>query len=123
MTILGPHHLSSVERWTMILAALVILAAIVATPRGTAFGATLGAGLMVVNAYALRRIGHRVFRTLARPGIAVLLLNVKMAVLFGLVFVCVRYLNADAVGFLIGISVFPVAVVIAAVRASELRHG
>lgn len=100
----------------MILAAVVIAASAVALPRATAFGVTLGAGLMVANAYAIRRIGARVVRTFTRPGLAILLLNLKMLALIGLVFLVIRYLHVDAIGFIIGISVFPVAVVIAAVR-------
>ncbi len=100
----------------MILAALVLAAAFVAASRRFAFGAALGAALMVGNAYAMRRIGQRVLRTFARPGIAILLLNLKMLILIALVLVVVRYLPVDAIGFLVGISVFPVAVVIAAVR-------
>jgi hypothetical protein len=113
---LDARHLNAVERWTMILAALAIVAAAVAASRRVAFGVTLGAALMVGNAYAMRRIGQRVLRSFARPGIAILLLNLKMLVLIALVLVVVRYLPVDAIGFLIGISVFPVAVVIAAVR-------
>jgi hypothetical protein len=112
----NPKHLLAVERWTMILAALAIVASAVALPRATAFGVTLGAGLMVVNAYAIRRIGTRVLRTFSRPGIAILLLNLKMLALIALVYLAIRFLHVDAIGFIIGISVFPVAVVIAAVR-------
>jgi len=101
----------------MILAALVIAASAVAAPRRVAFGVALGAALMVANAWAMRRIGQRVLRSGARPGFAILLLNLKMLLLIALTFVVVRWLPVDAVGFLVGISVFPVAVVVAAVRA------
>ncbi|MSP59404.1 MAG: hypothetical protein EXR72_03505 [Myxococcales bacterium] len=109
-------HLNAVERWTMILAALAIAAAAAATSRSTAFGVTVGAGLMVANAMVLRRVGQRVLRSLKRPGIAVLLLNLKMAVLIGLVLLIIKYLHVDTLGFLIGVSVFPLAVLVAAIQ-------
>jgi hypothetical protein len=108
------RHLITVEKWTCALAAAVILVAILALGRRAAFGVTLGAGLMVLNAYALRRIGQRVIRTFKRPGRALLLLNVKMAVLLAVVYLVVRYLPVDPIAFLVGISIFPVAIVIAA---------
>jgi hypothetical protein len=107
-------HLIAVEKWTCGLAAAMVLVAMLLLGRRAAFGVSLGAGLMALNAYALRRIGQRVIRTFKRPGRAILLLNVKMAVLLALVYVVVRYLPVDPIAFIVGISVFPVAIVIAA---------
>jgi hypothetical protein len=99
----------------MILAALVIAAAMVAAPRAMAFAVTVGAGLMVGNALALRRIGARVLAS-SSPGFAILLLNLKMFVLIALIYVGVHLLHLDAIGLIIGVSVFPVAIVAAALR-------
>jgi hypothetical protein len=100
----------------MILAAIVIAGATILASRPVAFGATLGAGLMVVNALAMRRIGQRVLSA-SRPGAAVILLNLKLLALIALVYVCITVLHLSTLGFLLGISVFPAAIVIAALRA------
>jgi hypothetical protein len=109
-------HLVSVERWTCAIAAIVIASAILVLGRAAAFGVCLGAALMVLNAWTLRRIAERAFRNFKRPSAAILLFNLKMAALVGLVFVAIRYLHVDPISFVIGISVFPVAVVAAAIQ-------
>src|SRR4030095_4462517 len=109
-------HLIAVERWTLALAAIVVGVGLIFLGRHAAFGVTLGAGLMVLNAVVLRRIGARAFRTFKRPGAAILLFNLKMAVLLALVFVILRFLHVDPVAFVVGISVFPVAIMIVALK-------
>ena len=118
MNALEPQHLHVVERFALIFAAALIAAGFVFAPRGTAFAITVGAGLMSLNAWAIRRIAERAFKSAGRvrPGFAVLLFNLKMLVLVGLVIVAVRVLHLDAIGFLIGISVFPVAIFAAALK-------
>jgi hypothetical protein len=118
MNAIEPRHLRSVERWTLALAALVIAAATVATSRSTAFAVAVGAGLMSLNAWAIRRIAERVFRDgqRIRAGAAVLLFNLKMLLLIALVLVAISVLHLDGIGFLVGVSVFPVAIVVAALR-------
>src|SRR4051794_22263891 len=113
-----PRHFQIVERWTLILSALVIAPAYVAAPRSTAFAVTVGAALMNLNAFALRRIASRVVARAGeiKPGAAILLFNLKMVLLIGAVYVCVKVLGLDAIGFIVGVSVFPVAVVVAALR-------
>ena len=122
-------HLVSVERWTYGLAAAAVGFALFALGGKMGLGVTLGAVLMCLNAYALRRLGQRA-GGFAKPGAAVLLFNVKMAVLIGLIFLVVRYLPVDPVGFIFGISIFPVAVVATAIRhqlaaapAKDETHG
>ncbi len=109
-------HLIAIERWTLILAAVVVAAGLLVLGRHAAFGVTMGAGLMALNAVVLRRIGARAFRTFKRPGAAILLFNLKMAALLALVYVILRYLHVDPIAFIVGISVFPVAIVIVAIR-------
>lgn len=115
-------HLISVEQTTLGLALAVIAVSLLALSGPLAFGASIGAGLMALNAYALRRIGRRAFRTFQRPSAAILLFNLKMALLVGLVYVIIRYLHVDAIGFVVGISVFPVAIVIVAIRHGLRAH-
>lgn len=124
-------HLIAVEKMTLALAAIAIAAAIIVLGRQTAFGVTIGAGLMSLNAYVLRKIGQRAFRTFKRPGAAILLFNLKMGILIALVWAIIHYLHVDPIAFVIGISVFPLAIVIVAVRhtlsgariSDEEKHG
>ena len=114
----GARQLGVVERWTAVLAALTIAVSSFTCARPVALGVSLGAALMVINTWALRRIGQRVVASAKRPGAAVLLFNVKMALLLALVYVVVRYLAVDAVGFIVGVSVFPAAVLCGAVQVA-----
>ena len=120
-------HLIALEKWTLAFAALVVGFALLALGGRAAFGVTVGAALMSLNAYALRRIGQRAFKTFKKPGAAVLLFNVKMVVLVALVYVIIRYLPVDPLGFIVGISIVPVAIVAVAIRHamrhSEETHG
>lgn len=118
MSSLEPRHLQAVERWTLALGAAVIVAAFVAAPRRVAFAATVGAALMAGNAWAIRKLAERLARSAAenRPAAVVLLFNLKMLVLAALVYVAVKLLGLDAIGFLVGVSIFPVAIVVAALR-------
>jgi hypothetical protein len=113
----GDNQMSSLERWTLGLAAVVIGVSILALPRQTTLGVSIGAGLMCLNAWALRRIGLRAVRTAHKPGLSLLLFLVKMTLLLGVLYVVLRYLPVDAIGFVIGVSVFPVAALISALRS------
>ena len=118
MDSLQPRHLLIVERWTLILAAIAIAAATVLAPRATTFALTVGAAMMCLNAYAIRRLAQRLWKRAEenRPGALVLLFNVKMIALIGMVVVAIHVFKLDAIGFLLGVSVFPVAIVVAALR-------
>jgi hypothetical protein len=109
------RHLISVEKWTLALAAAAVGFALFVFGGKTALGVTLGAGLMCLNAYALRRLGERA-KGFVKPGAAILLFNVKMAALIALCFLVVRYLPVNPVGFLAGLAVFPAAIVATAIR-------
>jgi ATP synthase I chain len=119
MSAIEPGHLRRVERWTLILGAIVAGASFVALPRAVAVGATVGAGLMCVNAWALRALTERVSRSRqgATPGIGILLFNLKMALLIAMIWVAMRYLHIDGIGILIGLSVLPAAIVAASLSA------
>jgi hypothetical protein len=111
-------YLTAVERWTLGLAALAVAVAVLALDRHRGFGVSVGAGLGALNAWLQNRVGQRAYRTFKRPGATILLLNLKMALLVALVFVAIHFLHVDAVGVLVGISVFPVAILIVAIRQS-----
>lgn len=113
----GDQRLSSLERWTLGLAAAVIAVSLLALPQRITLGVSIGAGLMCLNAWALRRIGLRAVRTADRPGLSLLLFIVKMTLLLGVLYLILRYLPVDAIGFIIGVSVFPVAALISALRS------
>ena len=108
-------HLHAVEKTTLLLAAVVTAVAILALDRRKAFGVIVGAGLMALNASALRRIADRM-KIVRRPGATILLFNLKMALLIALVFAVIHFLHVDAVALVIGISILPVAIVIVAIR-------
>jgi len=110
------QHLRLVERWTLIVSAVVVGTATLALPRPVAFACAVGAGLECANATALRALTVKAMRSRggATPGLGLLLFNLKMFVLFAMVWVALRVLHLDGIGFLLGISVFPVAVVAAA---------
>ena len=108
-------HLHAVEKTTLLLAAVVTAVAILALDRRMAFGVIVGAGLMALNASALRRIADRM-KIVRRPGATILLFNLKMALLIALVFAVIHFLHVDAVALVIGISILPVAIVIVAIR-------
>ncbi len=114
-------HLVAVEKWTLGLAALATAVSLFLLPRRFGFGVTVGAGLMALNAWVLRRLGARILGGFKRPGLAILLFNVKMAVLMLLVALILRYLPLHPVGFLLGISIFPLAIVAVAVRHAWSR--
>ena len=88
---LEPKHLKVVERWTLILAAAVLACGYLAAPRPVAVGIAVGAGLMCVNAWAIRKLVEKALPRVGdnAPALGVLLFNVKLLVLAGLVAVAV----------------------------------
>lgn len=111
------RYFPALERSTALLAVLVIPLAWLTTSRPISLGVTLGAGLMVLNAWALGRLGRRLFRMPARPGLAVGLFGLKFLALIALVALAVRALPLEPVGLLVGVSVFPMAVLLTALRS------
>jgi hypothetical protein len=71
---------------------------------------------MVLNAWVVRRLGERIMGGDKRPGLVIALFNVKMLLLMLVVALVLRYLPLHPVGFLVGISVFPAAIMAVAVR-------
>ena len=116
-------HLASVEKWTLAFAAAIVAFAMLVFSRKMAFGVTVGAGVMVLNALALRKIGQRSFKSFKKPSGVVLLFNLKMGLLVALIYVVLRYLPVDPIGFVIGISILPAAIVAVAIRHSLKSEG
>ena len=123
----GQMH--QLERATLLISAVVIAASFVATSREVALAVAAGAGLMSVNAWAIRKLTERATRNdergpvqgqglASRPGLVLLWFNLKMALLIALVLAAVLVLKLNGIGFLVGISVFPAAVMVTAVRAA-----
>jgi hypothetical protein len=108
-----------IERWTLLVSAVVVGAALLAMPRAIAFACAAGALLECANASAIRWLVERAMKSKggATPALGLLLFNLKMAVLIAAVWIALRVLHLDGVGFLLGISVFPVAIVAAALSA------
>jgi len=121
-------HLIAIEKWTALLALVVMAVGLLLLGRHAALGLSLGAGMMALNAWFIRHIAQRFGLAIkARPGVAMLLFNLKMGALIALCFVLIRYLHVDPLTFVIGISVLPVAIVIVglshALRRPEDTNG
>lgn len=116
MSGISPRHLRMVERWTLAVSAVAVGSAFVALPRPMAFACAVGAAIECGNAWAIRVLTERALRSRggATPGLGLLLFNAKMVVLALMVWVALRVLHLDGIGFILGISVFPVAMVAAA---------
>jgi ATP synthase I subunit len=113
----GLKHLISLEKWTCLLAAIAIGAGMLLLDRHAAFSLTVGAALSSLNAIAIRRLTQRLGAVLtAKPGLTVLLFNLKMGLLIGLVFAAIRWLHVDVMPLLLGISLMPLSIVIVAIQ-------
>ena len=112
-------YLRRVERWTLVVAAVLVAASLVALPRPVALACAVGAGIECANASAIRWMTERAARSAggATPMLGLLLFNLKMLVLMVAVWVALRVLHLDGIGFVLGISVFPVAFLGAALSA------
>ena len=113
-------RLIDVERTTLALSALLIAVALVFLSRKLAFGVTIGAGLVSLNTLSLRRIAQRAARLEPgkRAGAALLMFNLKMGVLIAAIWVILRVLHVEPIAFIIGLSSFPVAIVVVAIRSA-----
>jgi hypothetical protein len=112
--------LNAVEKWTFALAALAVAVALLALGRKSGFSLSVGAALAAANGWAIRKIGERIGRYTEalrqRPSFAILLLNLKMGLYALLVFLALRLLHLDALPFIVGISLLPLAIVVVAVQ-------
>jgi len=107
--------LQAVERWTLGLGAVFALASF-AFGRQTGLSVSIGAALMMLNAIAIRRVGERLFRAVTTqervsPARAVLLFNGKVIGLVAAIWLVVTYLHVSPLPFLVGLTVYPLAIV------------
>jgi hypothetical protein len=113
----GLKHLIAIEKWTCLLGLVLLGGGMLLLPRHAAFSLAVGAALTTLNAVAIRRIAQRLGAVLQqRPGLTILLFNLKMGVLVVLIFLALRFLHLDAVPFIVGISTLPAAIVIVFLR-------
>lgn len=127
----GQAHLDSIQRWTQLFCAVVVVLTLgISGPRGQ-LGAVVGGLLMVGNAALLCALGRRAgaaiaarraqLATGAGNGVLVLLLllfNLKLLILAVLIYLCIRLLPIDPLAFLFGLSTLP-----AAILARAVQHG
>jgi hypothetical protein len=112
-------HLIAVEKWTAVLGAALLLGAILLLSRQASFSLALGAALMVVNAWLIRRVAARLGNALqSKPSLILVLFNLKLVVLMGLIWIAIRYLHVAPLPFVLGISVLPAAILIVAIKHS-----
>lgn len=113
-------HLIAVERWTLALGALLIGVGLLMLPPRSQLGISLGAGLMMLNTWMMRRLSARLVRTFAagRPSVGLLLLlfNVKLLLIGVLLFLIIRHLPVDPLSLILGVSILPVAILLRAVQ-------
>ncbi len=109
-------RLHAVERWTLLLGAMFALGAFVFFGVHVGLSVSLGAGVMILNAFAMRRVGEKIFAafradTRARPLRAIILFNLKMGVLLVGVYMIVKHLHCNPIALLVGLSIYPLAAV------------
>ncbi|MDB4970318.1 MAG: hypothetical protein JWN44_6007 [Myxococcales bacterium] len=116
---MGLKHLIAVEKWTLLLAAVVLAGGMILLGRHAAFSLGVGASLSTLNAMSIRRIAGKLGPVLQqKPGLTVLLFNLKMGLLVALIYAAIRWLHVDAVPFLVGISLLPAAIFVVFVQYS-----
>jgi hypothetical protein len=106
-----------VERWTQGLGASLSLGAFLALGRDVGLAVSIGAALMILNAIVTRRLGEKIWSALhvdtaggkARPMRAIVLINLKLIALIGAIYCVVTVLRVQAIGLLVGLSVYPLA--------------
>lgn len=121
--IASSRTLHEVEKWTSLLAALLIAAAAFLASRQVTFSVAIGAALMAVNAWVIRRVGERLLQPGQRPSATILFLNFKMMVLGVILFGLLRILHLDPVGLIVGVSALPAGIIATAIKhAFELKR-
>lgn len=120
---MGLKHLIAIEKWTCLLSAVLLVGGMLLLGRHAAFSIAIGAGMMTVNAVLLRRIAQKLGTVLQqKPSLTVFLFNIKLGVLGLLSFIALKYLHVDAIAFIVGISVMPLAIMIVALQSNLQRH-
>jgi hypothetical protein len=113
-------HLRAIERYNLVIAAAICLGSLLFWQRGIAYGAFLGAGLAVVNFWALRRVSEAGLKTKSERKRLVLisLLIAKMGALMGVIYLIIRYLPINVLAFVVGLSTFLLSIMIVSFRGA-----
>ena len=111
-------NLRAVERYNLVIAAAICLGSLLFWQRSVALGAFLGAGLAVLNFWAIRRVSEAGLRTKSERKRLVLIsfLIVKMAAMMGLVYVIIRWAPINILAFVVGLSTFFLSIMIVSFR-------
>lgn len=116
-------HLIAFEKWTCLLAVLAVASGTIFLDRHAAFSLSLGAGMMALNSWSIRRIAERHGLALrARPGFAMLLFNLKMGAIVALCWILINYVHVDPKWFSIGITVLPLGILIVGIEHGLRRE-
>ncbi|HKA90672.1 MAG TPA: ATP synthase subunit I [Haliangiales bacterium] len=112
-----PEDLKRIERWNWLFAALLVAGAAVFFGRDVVLGVAVGALLGAVNFWSIRSLAGRVLKSSGgrRTALQVLLVG-KMAILFALVYLAMRFLPVSIVALGVGLSVFLLSVAVESVR-------
>ena len=113
-------HLRAIERFNLVIAVAICLGSLLFWQRGIALGAFLGAGLAVVNFWAIRRVSEAGLKTKSERKRLVLIsfLLAKMGALIALVYLAIRYLPINVLAFIVGLSTFLVSIMIVSFRVN-----
>lgn len=111
-------RLRAIERLNLVIAAAIGLGSLLFWQRGVAYGACLGAGLAVVNFWAIRRVSEAGLKTKSERKRLVLIsfLVAKMGLLMALIYVIVRFLPINVLAFVVGLSTFLLSIMIVSFR-------
>jgi hypothetical protein len=114
---MGPSEMKRIERWNVLLAGIIILAAVVFGSGQIALGVAVGAILAVVNFWSMRLLVAASLRRQGGKRAALqLLLIAKMGILLFLVFLAIRYLPLHPVGLAVGLSIFLISIAVESLR-------
>ena len=111
-------RLRAIERLNLVIAAAICLGSVIFWRPGIILGACLGAGLAVLNFWAIRRTSEAGLKTKSERKKLVLisLLIAKMGALMGLVYLIIRYAPINVLAFVVGLSTFLVSIMIVSFR-------
>jgi hypothetical protein len=114
---MGPKELTRIERWNCLLAGVLILVSAILFDQAMVVGVAVGGVLACANFYGMRRLIAASLRTDGpRRAALQLLLILKMGILFGLIFLAMRFLPLHPVGLAVGLSVFLISIAIESIR-------
>jgi hypothetical protein len=113
-------RLRGIQRWTLLLGAVLTLSAFLLGGSQWGFSVSMGAAIMILNTFATRLVGDKLWQGLRSVAPAngsqtmrvVILFNLKMAAVIVAVYLVVRYLHVHAVGLVLGLSIYPLGAVL-----------